>query len=243
MISLNKNMLNLEKHKNILIKILKDIYTDNSLGPLLGFKGGTAALLFYGLPRFSVDLDFDLLDLQQEDYVFKRIGQIIANYGEIKDQRKKYYTLFYELTYSLEDQNVKVEINRRDFGSKYQIINYFGISMQVMLKADIFANKLAAFYERVERANRDIFDVWFFLEKGWPLNKDLIEKRLGLSLKEILIKCISKLEKVPSRNILAGLGEILNEKQKFWIKTKLKSETLFLLKVFLDAQNIKKSLN
>ena len=33
-------------HKNILIRILKDIYTDSSLGPFLGFKGGTAAYFF-----------------------------------------------------------------------------------------------------------------------------------------------------------------------------------------------------
>ena len=63
-------MLNIEKHKGILVRILKDMYTDNTLGPVLGFKGGTAALLFYDLSRFSVDLDFDLLDPEKEDYVF-----------------------------------------------------------------------------------------------------------------------------------------------------------------------------
>ena len=41
-------------------RILKDVYTDVSIAPLLGFKGGTCAYFFYGLPRFSVDLDFDL---------------------------------------------------------------------------------------------------------------------------------------------------------------------------------------
>ena len=55
-------MLNTKEHKNILVRIVKDIYTDNTLGPLLGFKGGTAAMLLYELDRFSVDLDFDLLD-------------------------------------------------------------------------------------------------------------------------------------------------------------------------------------
>ena len=54
-------MLDTDRHKNILIKILKDIYTDNTIGPILGFKGGTAAYLFYDLPRFSVDIDFDLI--------------------------------------------------------------------------------------------------------------------------------------------------------------------------------------
>src|SRR3989338_1433291 len=141
-------MLNTEKHKGILIRILKDIYTDNTLGPVLGFKGGTAALLFYGLGRFSVDLDFDLLDPEQEDYVFARVGRIITAYGKVKEQRKKRFTLFYELSYSEADRNIKVEINRRNFGSKYDVMNYFCISMKVIVKEDMFANKLAALYER-----------------------------------------------------------------------------------------------
>lgn len=52
-------------HKNMLLHILKDIYSDQVMGSIMGFKGGTAALLFYDLPRFSVDLDFDLLDHTQ----------------------------------------------------------------------------------------------------------------------------------------------------------------------------------
>ncbi len=38
--------LDINIHKNILLKILKDIYTDGSLGPVLGFKGGTSVYLF-----------------------------------------------------------------------------------------------------------------------------------------------------------------------------------------------------
>jgi len=77
-------MFNWKIHKDIFIRILKDIYTDNSLGPLLGFKGGTAALLFYGLDRLSVDLIFDLLNQKKEDFVFERQGGIISGYGKVK---------------------------------------------------------------------------------------------------------------------------------------------------------------
>jgi predicted nucleotidyltransferase component of viral defense system len=229
-------MLNPEKHKGILERILKDIYTDNTLGPVLGFKGGTAALLFYELSRFSVDLDFDLLDPEKEDYVFERVGIIVAKYGKIKDQRKKHFTLFFELSYSESDHNIKVEINRRNFGSKYVMMNYFGISMNVMVKEDMFANKLAALYERMERANRDIFDVWFFLQNSWPINKELVERRLGMTFAESLSKCVEKLEKVSGRAILSGMGELLNAKQKDWAKEKLKTETLFLLKTILNNE-------
>ena len=33
-------MLNVSTHKNFLLQILKEIYTDPTLGPSLGFKGG-----------------------------------------------------------------------------------------------------------------------------------------------------------------------------------------------------------
>lgn len=229
-------MLDKEKHKGLLIRILKDIYTDNALGPLLGFKGDTAALLFYELPRFSVDLDFDLLDPDKEGQVFEKVGVIAAKYGMIKDQRKKHFTLFYEVSYSETDRNVKIEIRRQDSGSRYEVMNYFGIAMNVMTREDMFANKLAALIDRAERANRDIFDVWFFLQNSWPINKGLVEKRTGLTFKESVVKAIEKLEKIAARSILSGMGELLDNKQKDWAKAKLKPETMFLLKLLLDSE-------
>ena len=35
--------LNINSHKKILVRILKDIFTDTRIGPILGFKGGSAA--------------------------------------------------------------------------------------------------------------------------------------------------------------------------------------------------------
>jgi len=228
--------LDVNKHRNIFIKILKDIYTDNTIGPILGFKGGTAAYMFYNLPRFSIDLDFDLLDSEKEDYVFERIGEIISAYGKIKTKRKKRYTLFFELSYLDEGHNVKVEINRRSFGSKYEVINYYGISMKVMVRGDMSANKLVAMYERLGRTKRDIFDIWFFLQNNWPINKRLVEKRAGMPFGDFLQKCIHLLEKMSNHNILAGIGELLDEKQKVWIKANLKKDTLFLLKLALENE-------
>jgi len=203
---------------------------------MLGFKGGTAALLFYGLDRFSVDLDFDLLETKVEDLVFEKIEQIVSRYGLIKSKMKKHYTLFFELSYGDLDRNIKVEINRRNFGSAYQIQNYFGITMLVITKEDMFANKLCAFYERAERANRDIYDVWFFLQNRWTIHQKLLEDRLGLTFEECIKICISKLEKVSEKNILSGMGELMDSNQKKWVKANLKIETLFLLKVLLDQK-------
>jgi len=228
--------LDITIHKNILIKILKDIYSDSTVGPILGFKGGTAALLFYGLNRFSVDLDFDLLDAEKEDYVFDRIKKILETYGTLKEEDKKRFNLFYLLSYSEKiegAQNIKVEINRRDFGSKYEVKSYLGIPMLVMIKEDMFAHKIVAMYERIGTANRDIFDVYFFLQNNWDINREIVEKRTEMSFGEFLQKCIKLLEEMDNRNILSGMGELLDEKQKAWAKTKLKDEAIFQLKLKL----------
>lgn len=228
--------LRIDTHKSILVSILKGIYGDNTIGSILGFKGGTAAYLFYDLGRFSVDLDFDLLDPEKEKFVFERMERILTPHGTIKTKRQKHYTIFFELSYGNDDHNIKVEINRRNFGSKYEVRNYFGIAMKVMAQDDMFANKLVAMVERLGRTNRDIYDVWYFLQKHWPINKTLVELRTGMPFKEFLTTGIKKLERLPDRSILAGMGELLDSKQKAWAKAKLKTDTLFLLKVMLSNE-------
>jgi len=232
------NNMNIPKHRNISLKILKDIYGDPSVGTVLGFKGGTAAMFFYELDRFSVDLDFDLLDQEKEDYVFDKINIILSKYGIVKEARKKRFNLLYILSYtgkSPKDHNIKIEINRRSFGSKYDIRSFLGISMQVMVQEDMFANKFCALYERIGKTNRDIYDVWFFLNNNWPINKKIIEERFNMSYSEFLKKVIKVMDQFDNKNILAGMGELVNEKQKIWIKSKLKKEVLFLLRLELDS--------
>lgn len=232
-------VLDTAQHKTILIRLLKDIFTDTNVGPYLGFKGGTAAFLFYGLSRFSVDLDFDLLDKTKEDLVFEHMQNILKDFGLIKETRNKRYSIFFLLSYhnKLKDaQNIKIEINKRDFGSKYEIKQYLSIDMKVMISEDMAANKLVALYERKGKTHRDIFDVWFFLHNNWPINKGIIESRAKMSFKEFLKKCIALLEKINNKNILSGIGELLDHKQKIWAKAHLKSETIFLLNLLLSNQ-------
>lgn len=227
--------LDYSKHKTILLQILKDVYSDTSIAPYLGFKGGTAGLLFYGLNRNSVDLDFDLLDESKEVEVFKKIQQISASYGTITDSQMKRFNLLNVISYAPGTQKIKIEINHRKFGSHYELKTLLGISMLVMVKEDIFAHKLMAMYERVGKTSRDIFDVYFFAKKGWDINKSIVEGRSGLSFKEALVRCVELLEKTNNKHILDGLGELLTEAQKDWAQKKLKEETIFLLKLRIDS--------
>jgi len=226
--------INISKHRNILLGILKDIYSDPQIAPLLGFKGGTALYLFYNLERFSLDLDFDLLDVEKEDFVFGRVLEIVQEYGKIKDKRKKRFSIFILLSYEEKAPNIKIEINHRQFGSRYEVKSYLGIPMKVMVPEDMFAHKMVAMYERLGKANRDIFDVWFFLKKGFEINEDIVKKRTGMELYKFLKKCVDKLEKFSEKGILSGIGELLDEKTKLQVKKNLKKDLLFLLKLKLE---------
>ena len=228
--------LNVSIHKNILLQILKDIYSDTAIAPVLGFKGGTAAFMFHGLSRFSVDLDFDLLDDAQEENVFVKIEQIAKKYGTIKESRRKKFNILVVLSYEKMAAQIKIEVNRRVFGSRYELKTYLGVAMQVMEREDMFAHKLMAMHERIGKTSRDIYDVWFFLQNNWLINKGIVEKRAGMSYKELLQKCIAQLENMPERNILRGLGEMLTDSQKDWAKAKLRADTIFLLKLALENE-------
>lgn len=218
-------------------QILKDIYTDISISPLLGFKGGTCAYFFYGLPRFSVDLDFDLLVPSEENQkmVFKKVVAILGKHGQIKDQYIKRFTVFALLSYGDEDHNIKVEINLRklveSIKDQYEMKEYLGISMFVAKKDYLFGCKLAALTLRTETAMRDIFDVHYFAKNHWDINAEAVKNLTGKTVKEYLSDCIAFIEKVKESQMMRGLGEMIDsEKQKDWVRNHLKADAVFMLK-------------
>lgn len=227
---------NYSKHKHILLQILKDIYSDTSIAPYLGFKGGTAAHLFYGLPRNSVDLDFDLLDENKKTKIFEKINNIIKEYGNTIDSHTKRFSLVNVLSYDQKTQNIKVEVNCRQFGSQYELKTLLGISMLVMVKEDMFAHKLMAMYERIGKTSRDIFDVHYFYKNNFDINRSIVEARAKMPFKKVLLHCIHILEKMNNKHILDGLGELLSDTQKDWARAKLKSDTIFLLQAALESE-------
>ena len=225
-------MLNKKEHEVILSKILYAIYSDKDIAPVLGFKGGTACYLFNNLPRFSTDLDFNLLDRGKTDFVFEKLLKILTDFGEIKDKKIKFNTIYFLLSYQKEAHNIKIEISTRSIGkNSYKIENYLGLPVLTMTKDCIFANKLVAVLDRKKLANRDLFDVYFFLKNDWPINDDIIELRTGKNIKEYLKEIVKYLEKNSKINILHSLGEVVDSNQKIWIKDKLIPELLFLLKL------------
>jgi predicted nucleotidyltransferase component of viral defense system len=232
-------MIDINKHRFFLLQLLKDIFSDPLLANSLGFKGGTAMMFFHNLPRFSTDLDFDLINQEKENEVYDIIREIILKYGNIHDEAKKYFGPLVVLNYGSGERKLKIEISKRDFGSSYTIKNLLGINIRVMETADMFTHKLCALVDRNTIANRDIFDSWFFMKNKTPLNKDIIETRMRVSMDKHLESCIRQLEKRKSKKLLDGLGELLDDELKPFVRKDLLKETIEYLKFYKEYPLLK----
>ena len=224
--------MDLNRHKFLMMQILKDIYSDAMLASVLGFKGGTALMFFYQLPRFSVDLDFNLLDVSKQEEVFKLVRGILLKYGKIHDEAIKFYGPLLVLDYGAGERKLKVEISNRQYDNHYEWRNLLGINIRIMTEADMFAHKLCALLDRTETTNRDIFDCWFFLNRRTPINRQIVESRMGTSLEAYLQRCIESMQQMPIRSLLNGLGELTDASTKAFVRNKLLPETIQLLQLF-----------
>lgn len=220
------------KHKFFMLQILKDLFSDAELADCLAFKGGTALMFFYGLPRFSVDLDFNLLDTDKEKEVYEKVKKTLLKYGTIHDEALKFYGAVFVLDYGQNERKLKVEISNRQYDNHYEVKNLLGIDMKVLVKSDMFAHKLCALLDRNEITGRDVFDCWFFLNSQTPINAIIVENRMGMPLQEHIQHCIDALEQVSDKTIMNGLGELTDGETKKFAKTKLRKETISLLTFF-----------
>jgi len=191
-------------------------------------------MFFYDLPRFSVDLDFNLLAGDKSEIVFQKIRKILLNYGQIRDEAAKHFGLILVLDYGEQERNLKIEISNRVFDDSYETKNYLGIPIKVMVKPDMFAHKLCALLDRNMIANRDIFDVYHFMQQKTPINKNIVEKRMKMEVKQYMDLCIKTIEKLPEKKLLNGIGELVDPNIKTFVRTQLKDETIQLLKMYRE---------
>ncbi len=211
-------MLNKEKHRQILFDILQEIFVKD-FSKNMAFKWGTACYFLYSLDRFSTDLDFDII--QNDDNIDKNIINILKKYWEVKKSRNII------LSYSKDDDNIKIDLNRNIWkNNEYELINFFWIDIKVQKKSTIFANKLVALVERT--TNRDIYDVWFFMKNNWEINEKIILERTWKTKNELFKDILNKFWNLPRNyKILDWLWEVLNAKQKAFVKEKMIKELIW----------------
>ena len=230
--------MNKQKHKLYMAQILTMVFKDKDLCNLLGFKGGTALMFFHGLPRFSTDLDFNLLDESKVDFVYEKVRNILSKFGKIDDEAKKFFGPVMVLDYGKGERMLKVEISARQFDNHYEMKTLAGTDIRVLTTPDMFAHKLCAMGERL--SPRDVFDVWFFLQKKHAsINEQIVRIRTEKSVSEYAEWCAQRVRETSPKLLMQGLGEVIDDTQtKNFIKTKLVDETAQALELFATFPQI-----
>lgn len=222
--------LDKQKHKMILMQILLDISKNNILKRSLVFKWWTAFFLLYNLPRFSTDLDFDSIWDVKHENILQEIESILSKYGEVKNSYIKKNTIFTMLSYGDIDHNIKMEISLRWVSGEYSIYNFMWIPLNVLKLEYLTANKFITLLNRKNIANRDIYDIWFILKNQLEINKKRIEDITKKPFEDYITSMIDLLQNLPKNyNILDGLGLVIDEDEKTFVKNELIWEVVFLL--------------
>jgi hypothetical protein len=193
----------LQQHEVFEIEVLDKMNSAKVLGPLV-FGGGSMLRLCHELNRYSVDLDFWLIQSISEKSFFNRVLKVFDKDYEITDTEMTQHTLLYELWSGLYPRRLKIEIRREQKDCDYQDKIAFSrfSTRQVILKAhtldQTIKNKIKAFLDRGEI--RDCFDIEFLLRRG-------IE--LPIKTDRELTEFQKKLASLKKRDFRVKLGSIL----------------------------------
>ena len=232
-------------HKAWLCRILTGISDDTTLVSLLRFKGGTCAAMRGVIDRFSVDLDFDLIDASKNDLVQKHLEALFKKMKLIiKDRSAKvpqYFLRYPSLgtAHAPDARNtIKVDVTFPPPESNdYEPIRFIEIDriLQCQTISTMFANKLVALTERYDRygtiAGRDVFDIHTLLLAGYDFKSEIIEERTGMSAKKYLERALEFLEKKITQTIIdQDLNTLLPPKEFRHIRESLQRETVMMLR-------------
>ena len=179
-----------EKHyiQSIILNSIYSTITDELI-----FKGGTCLLFFYGLNRFSEDLDFTMIKDFELKKVISNIKRDLESLGishKISEIQENNLSLSLKIgvegplfNKEIERCFVGIDISKREKVENFKILelktNYreiMGFSVNVMSEKEILAEKIRTLLTRNQA--RDLFDVYFLLNNGVKLDMNLINKKL-----------------------------------------------------------------
>lgn len=172
----------------------------------LVFKGGTALKYFYGLNRFSEDLDFTYSgtnDTSSRKLINDRVGIALKHldmqYNVLSQERRarKENGAVLGINYvarvagplnrtSGQLQNIDIDISLRDDMIEKPVLKYLSpiypdittFSVPTMAVEDILAEKIASIMER--DIMRDIYDAYYLIQiRNVGYDKNLVEKKLA----------------------------------------------------------------
>jgi hypothetical protein len=182
-------------------------------------------------------LDFDILQdysSDLKDKIIKNLEPILKTFWEITDFAVKTNTILYEIRYKNDERRLKIEISIRWKSWEFVRKSFLWESIYIMWEVDLFSNKLIALLNRKWITNRDIFDVWFFLSKWVWINEKIIKDFTWKDLKDYLLEVKIFMENYNFNKVLYWLWEMLDDKQKSFVKTKMRDEILGYLEWYLE---------
>lgn len=167
-------MRDLIKQEQFELEVLDRLQSGRFLDRLI-FGGGTMLRLCYGLDRYSVDLDFWLLNKNREkdfDHTewFSGLRQFLVRHYEIRDAADKLHTLLIELKSPDYPRSLKLEmrkgvkITKTDRAIAYSIHSSEQVYVRTIPLQDMMMSKIDAFLQRKEI--RDAYDLEFLVKKG-----------------------------------------------------------------------------
>jgi len=153
------------------------------------FKGGTALHLIYKMPRFSEDLDFtvELNEKKFLSFIFK-VFDSLSKEEEISFKERKTiagkrflltaspsvlpYKTFVNLDFSFREKVLTPQ--KSIIETEYPVL--FTSYVYHLSKEEIFAEKIRAIMTR--KRGRDLYDLWFLINQGTQIKKELIKEKL-----------------------------------------------------------------
>lgn len=179
-------------------KIL-EIMFDSRFGRRLSFMGGTAIRIIHSNTRFSGDLDFDNLGLEEKDFgqltkLIQRTLQLEGYTVETNNVFKGAYRSYIRIPNILfetglsghkgEKLSIQVDAEPQRFNYRLDkiILNKFEVFLRInVVPVDILlAQKIFAILERKRPMGRDFYDAVFLLGKTTP-NLDYLKLKLKIN--------------------------------------------------------------
>lgn len=179
-------------------KIL-EIMFDSRFGRRLSFMGGAAIRIIHSNTRFSEDLDFDNLGLEEKDFgqltrLIQRELQLEGYTVETKNVFKGAYRSYIRIPNILfetglsghkeEKLSIQVDAEPQRFNYRLDkiILNKFEVFLRInVVPVDILlAQKIFAILERKRPMGRDFYDAVFLLGKTTP-NLDYLKLKLEIN--------------------------------------------------------------
>ena len=204
-------------------KILDIIYKSDFSNSLV-FLGGTALRIVHGNTRFSEDLDFDNLGMNELDFTklsdFIKYELELDGYEiEMKQVFKgayHCYIKFPELLYReklspVKSEKILIQLDTEPQNYKYEsekfLLKKFAIFrfIQVVPVSTLLSQKIAALLGRKRGKGRDYFDVTFLFSKTSPDFRYLSEKLAINNMDELKKKLLENADSVDIKELAADV--------------------------------------